>query len=120
MEEGKKRVPMGYDFPEMHNVGPLPRGRVFRLRMDDIEHGESALPGGSLSGPNARQTIAEYAARPTPFPPIEVMRPDKPGGKYMIYDGSLRYEAAKLRGDKEIDAIDPFPVQIGNRSYPSN
>lgn len=114
-EGGKVREPMGYDLPEIRSVGPLPRGRggsrVFRLPLENIEHGEAAMPGGTLTWPNARELIREYAARPTPFPPIEVMRPDRPGGKWMVYDGSRRLEAAKLRGDTHIDAIDPFPPQ---------
>ena len=81
---------------------------IVRLRIKDIEHGESAMPGGALTEPSAPARVAEYANRPTPFPPIEVMPPDVPGGKYMVYDGSHRLEAAKLRGDTHIDAIDPF------------
>jgi hypothetical protein len=121
-EQGKKREPMGYDLPEIQNVGPLPKGRVFRLPLESIEHGESAMPGGRLTWPSAGETIREYAARPTKFPPIEVISPDKPGGKWMIYDGSYRYEAAKLRGDKAIDAIDPTSqwTQIGSKVYPGD
>ena len=83
--------------------------QVFKVPIDQIEHGESAMPGGQLTWPQSAQTIRDYAARPTPFPPIELVPPDRPGGRWMVYDGSLRLEAAKLRGDKFIDAINPFP-----------
>lgn len=50
--------------------------------------------------------VAEYAMRGTPFPPIELIKNDPEDAiPYMIYDGSHRYEAAKLRGDKYIDAM---------------
>jgi hypothetical protein len=113
-EGGKTREPMGYDLPEIRSVGQRPRGRggVFKLRVEDIEHGEAATPGGTLTWPGARELIREYAARPTPFPPIEVMPPEAKGGKWMVYDGSRRLEAAKLRGDKYIDAINPFPPEV--------
>jgi len=78
------------------------------IPLNVIEHGESAMAGGKLTWPTAKQTIKEYAERKTDFPPIEVMGNDpsyqfydKP---FMIYDGSHRYEAAKLRGDKTIKA----------------
>jgi hypothetical protein len=76
------------------NVGNVP--------IEMIEHGESAMPGGKLTWPTAQQTIKEYAEMPTEMPPIQVMAPDEVGGKWMIYDGSHRYEAAKLRGMKDI------------------
>jgi len=78
------------------------------IPLSQIEHGESAMSGGKLTWPTANQTIKEYAGRKTEFPPIELMGNDpnyeffnKP---FMIYDGSHRYEAAKLRGDKTIKA----------------
>lgn len=78
------------------------------IPLEVIEHGESAMAGGKLTWPSAKQTIKEYAEKKTDFPPIEVMGNDpsyqfydKP---FMIYDGSHRYEAAKLRGDKTIKA----------------
>jgi hypothetical protein len=75
-----------------------------RIPIQDIEYGEGAAPGGSLSRPEARSTIEEYAKRPTEFPPVEVFPPDQPGGKYLMYDGHYRTEAAKLRGDTHIPA----------------
>jgi len=80
---------------------------LMRLPIAKIEHGESAMPGGKLMQPGAQDLIQEYAARPTPFPPIHVVPPDEPGLKWMIEDGSHRLEAAKLRGDTHIDAYDP-------------
>jgi hypothetical protein len=71
-----------------------------------IEHGESAMPGGKLTWPGAQELIQDYASRPTPIPPIEAFRPDAENPKWMIYDGSHRLEAAKLRGDTHIDVID--------------
>ena len=44
--------------------------RVISVPLATIEHGESAMPGGKLTWPNARALIREYAARPTSFPPI--------------------------------------------------
>jgi hypothetical protein len=72
-----------------------------------IEHGESAMPGGAMRQPGAQDLIKDYANRSTPIPPISVVPPDAPGGRWMIEDGSHRLEAAKLRGDTHIDAIDP-------------
>jgi len=78
------------------------------IPLNQIEHGESAMSGGKLTWPTAKQTIKEYAEKKTDFPPIEVMGND-PSYQYyekpfMIYDGSHRYEAAKLRGDNSIKA----------------
>lgn len=83
-----------------------PKQNNVKIKLSDIEHGESAMPGGKLTWPGARGLIADYAMRDTPFPPIEVIKND-PGDAfpYMIYDGSHRYEAAKLRGNDTIDAI---------------
>jgi hypothetical protein len=85
-------------------VGPGAKGMrgVTRIPIENIEHGESAMPGGKLTWPGASDLVREYASRPTPLPPIEVMPPDAPGQKFMIYDGSHRLEAAKLRGDINI------------------
>lgn len=109
----QKRVPT-LSWAESDNLaGATSRGRggVFRLPIEDIEHGEAAMPGGTLTWPHTPSVIREYASRKTPFPPIEVMPPEQQGGKWMVYDGSRRLEAAKLRGDTHIDAINPFPPQ---------
>lgn len=83
-----------------------PKSSSQKIKLSDIEHGESAMPGGKLTWPGARDLVADYAMRSTPFPPIELIKND-PGDAvpYMIYDGSHRLEAAKLRGDKYIDAM---------------
>jgi hypothetical protein len=74
--------------------------RVMKLPLEKIEHGESALFGFDYD------TIDKYARQKTPLEPIEVIPPEETGGKWMIYDGSHRYEAVKKRGEKFIDAID--------------
>jgi uncharacterized ParB-like nuclease family protein len=74
------------------------------IPLNKIEHGESAMAGGKLTWPTAEKTIKEYAEKKTDFPPIEVMGNESLDVPFMIYDGSHRYEAAKLRGDKSIQA----------------
>ena len=69
-----------------------------------IEHGESALPGGRLTWPTAKETIKGYASKETPFPPIDLMGDASSKMPFMVVDGSHRLEAAKLRGDKTIPA----------------
>ena len=78
---------------------------VVDIPIDQIEHGESATPGGKLSFPGAKNLIQEYANRPTELPAIDVVSSDDPSGKWMVVDGSHRLEAAKLRGQKTIKAI---------------
>lgn len=101
----------------VHEYAPRkPRTRVVRLPLTELEHGESAMPGGKLTWPSARELVREYAARDTPLPPIEAIPPEHPGEKWMIEDGSHRYEAAKLRGDKTIDVVvrdEPPKVEVG-------
>lgn len=81
------------------------RGMVKRkVSVDLIEHGESAMPGGKLTQPQAEELIKEYASKDTKIPPIEVVA-DEDG--IMVADGSHRLEAAKLRGDKEIEVFVP-------------
>jgi predicted transcriptional regulator len=76
------------------------------IPIDQIEHGESALPGGKLTLPGAHDLIKKYAEMPTEFPPIQVFASEDFEGKptWMVEDGSHRLEAAKLRGDKTIKA----------------
>ncbi len=71
------------------------------INMKLIKHGESAMPGGKLSFPSSPQFIKNLAKSKKKLRPIEVMKDKK---KFMIYDGSHRFEAAKLRGDKFIKA----------------
>lgn len=85
---------------------------TMRLPIATIEHGESAMPGGKLTWPGAEDLIRDYANRPTPFPPISVVAPERPGGKWMIEDGSHRLEAAKLRGDTHIQAELPSQEEL--------
>jgi hypothetical protein len=78
---------------------------LVRMPIEDIEHGESAFPGGKLTFPGSQDLIRDYANRGTPLPPIDIMSIEDDGlGKAFIADGSHRYEAARLRGDKFIDA----------------
>jgi hypothetical protein len=78
---------------------------LVNIPISAIEHGESAMAGGKLTFPNAKQTIKEYADRPTDFPPIEVVS-NEAGSTipFMVADGSHRLEAAKLRGQTTIPA----------------
>jgi len=78
---------------------------VVRVPIEEVEHGESALPGGKLYMPGSRQLIEEYAARETPIPPIEAGAPSLDNPKWMVSDGSHRLEAAKMRGQTHIDVI---------------
>ena len=86
---------------------PTSSEKVIDIPISMIEHGEAADMGGTLSFPSAQATITEYAKRDTKFPPIDVLIPDEDSPVYMIYDGSRRLEAAKMRGDNTIPAIVP-------------
>lgn len=87
----------------VHNAsGRTQKMDVIAIPLEELEHGESAMPGGKLTWPGAEKLIEEYANRPTPFPPIDAIPPEFPGEKWLIEDGSHRVEAAKLRGDKMI------------------
>ena len=94
--------------------------KIVDIPIESIKHGESAMSGGKLSFSDAQDRIKRYADMNTDFPPIELMPNDD--GTFMIYDGSHRLEAAKLRGDKTIKSvipktkIDPRPP---NRFYDS-
>ena len=77
---------------------------LVKIPIEDVEHGESALPGGKLTFPEAQILIQEYANKKTPLPPIEIYDLEDSNGKAFIGDGSHRFEAAKLRGDKFINA----------------
>lgn len=80
--------------------------KAAKIKISDIEHGESIFPGGKLTWPGSRELVKKYAEMDTPFPAIELMKNDAGEAvPYMIYDGSHRLEAAKLRGDKYINAI---------------
>ena len=95
-------------------VNVKPNGWVRKkIPLDMIEHGESAMPGGKLTWPDAAERISDYASRKTELPPIELMAPDEAGGLYMISDGSHRFEAARRRGQKTIDAyLSPEDVRV--------
>ena len=75
---------------------------LVRIPVKDVEHGESAMPGGKLTWPDAPKLIEEYAQQDTNLPPIEIMADE--GGMAMIADGSHRFEAAKLRGQDYVEA----------------
>jgi hypothetical protein len=90
---------------KMDKINKKPKGWVEKeIPISMIEHGESAMPGGKLSEPWSKALVINYSQRKTPSPPIELLPPDYPGGLYMISDGSHRFEAAKLRGQKTIKA----------------
>lgn len=75
---------------------------LVRIPIKDVEHGESAMPGGKLTWPDAPKLIEEYAQKGTDLPPIDIMSDE--GGMAMIADGSHRFEAAKLRGQDYVEA----------------
>lgn len=94
------------------NWSELPRTpnsdeKIIDIPISMIEHGEAAMSGGTLSFPDAQETIQEYAQRNTEIPAIDVVTPDEDSPFFMVEDGSRRLEAAKLRGDKTIKAIVP-------------
>lgn len=91
---------------------PTKGQKVIDIPLARIEHGEAAMPGGTLTQPYAEEMIREYASRSTPFPPIEVLLPDTDDPFFMVIDGSRRLEAAKRRGDKTIQAIVPLDFNI--------
>jgi len=86
---------------------PSSNEKIIDIPISMIEHGEAAMPGGTLSFPNAQETIQEYAQRNTEIPAIDVLMPDEDSPFFIVEDGSRRLEAAKLRGDKTIKAIVP-------------
>ena len=89
------------------------KGKLINIPLSEIEHGESALPGGKLTFPTAKELIQSYANKKTPLPPIEVVSNDAESViPWMISDGSHRYEAAKLRGMKTIPAyVSPYDTE---------
>jgi hypothetical protein len=81
-------------------VGEHPVYRLTRVRVADVlNHHEGA---GGQRGARAK----EYASRPTPFPPITLM-PRGAGAKRVTIDGQHRLEAARLRKDEYIAALEP-------------
>ena len=87
-------------------VNLIPKNHVVvPVNLKDIIHGESAMPGGKLSWPSSDNLISNYASRKSAFPPIQLIKDEDAPNKWMIADGSHRFEAAKLRGDKTINAV---------------
>ena len=80
---------------------PIKGTKLVEIPIDSIEHGEAVMPGGTLTWPNAREKILEYASRKTEIPPIDVVS-NEDGKTWMVVDGSHRLEAAKLKGQKNI------------------
>lgn len=93
--------------------GVIKGSKLINIPLSEIEHGESAMPGGKLTWPSAKETIKKYANMKTELPPIEVVSNDADSLiPWMIYDGSHRYEAAKLKGMKSIPAyVSPYDVE---------
>jgi uncharacterized ParB-like nuclease family protein len=88
---------------------PEKGAKLVSIPIDQIEHGESAMPGGKLTWPGAKDLISDYASKKTELPPIDVVSNDSEmiaegSPAWMIVDGSHRLEAAKLRGQKTIKA----------------
>ena len=88
----------------MGSLKPPSNSVLVNIPLSKIEHGESATRGGKLTRPEANKLIKEYANMPTNFPPIEVFSSTSKETPFMIYDGSHRFEAAKLRKNKTIQA----------------
>ena len=59
-------------------------------------------------------TINKYASLTTPFPPV-VVRPKD--GKYWVSDGNHRVEAARKRGDTDIEALIPKKFTLTEMPY---
>ena len=100
--------------PFVPALGGVVKGsKLINIPLSDIEHGESIMPGGKLTWPNAKELIKEYASRKTSIPPIEIVSNEAGSSvPWMIYDGSHRYEAAKLKGMTHIPAyISPHDVE---------
>ena len=87
------------------SVFEFPKEEIINVPISQIEHGESAMPGGKLTWPGSKDLIKQYAEMPTEIPAIRAIPPDADNPFWMIEDGSHRYEAAKLRGMKEIPVI---------------
>lgn len=101
MLKNAKELPVGM------SIKSIDGAKLVNIPIKMIEHGEAITPGGTLTFKNAKETIKEYASRETPFPPIDVVSNES--GGWMVADGSRRLEAAKLRGDKTIQAyVSPF------------
>jgi hypothetical protein len=108
-----------------------PTKHLYHIPIEHIEHGESAMPGGKLTWANAKQKIKDYSERKTELPPIAVTSnwlsdegetPENINGKpMMIYDGSHRYEAAKLRKMTHIPAYlsehDKEGIEYANKHF---
>jgi len=91
--------------PNLMGSVKIPKNSVLvDIPLSKIEHGESATMGGKLTWPNAENLIKKYAEMKTDFPPIEVFSSESAKTPFMIYDGSHRFEAAKLRNNKLIKA----------------
>lgn len=114
---GGDRLAIGTGQEQAAGGTEMGQQQVQQIPLDQIEHGESAMPGGKMMEPGAQDRIKQYAAMPTPFPAISLIQPEQAGGKYMVEDGSHRVEAARLRGDKTIAATLPQALSqsaIGN------
>lgn len=91
----------GWKDVQPNRVVDHPSYRLTRVRVADVVAPYTGV--GGRRGEVAR----EYAARSTPFPPILLM-PRLPGvARRTVLDGHHRLEAARLRGDTHIDALEP-------------
>lgn len=108
---GREADPVEDKYYEAKGPYALCRVPVDRLH---TQHDDTYSPGpftadirqpavADEAGPERVQTIKDYAALPTPFPPVVAVG-DK---RLTIMDGNHRVMAARLRGDTHIDALIP-------------
>ena len=96
----------GGKFTKVLSINNAEKAVKVKIPIEQIEHGESVMPGGKLTWPGSAQVVRDYASRKTPLPPIEVVSTEQGATiPWMVVDGSHRLEAAKLRGQKTIDAL---------------
>ena len=93
-------------------AGPYKKVRIplnLLITQHDREDGRDEPYGARLD------TINKYAALKTPYPPI-VVRP-MANGKYDVSDGNHRVEAARKRGDADIEALIPKKFTLTEMPY---
>lgn len=96
----------GGKFTKVLSINNAEKAVKVKIPIEQIEHGESVMPGGKLTWPGSARVVRDYASRKTPLPPIEVVSTEQGATiPWMVVDGSHRLEAAKLRGQKTIDAL---------------
>jgi hypothetical protein len=80
----------------------IPKGKLLRVPLAKLWEVERNREQLEAIWKRDEAKCREYAALPTPFPPIKVEELNFP---WHISDGRHRVLAARVRGDLEIDAI---------------